>query len=215
VFVAAERPVDEWLKPTADTPGQFRSDGVGRERDVDFLPFYRLHRRMYGGYWDVFTPSQWEQRAAEIAAERERVRQLDLATTAYVQLGEMQPERDFNFQGEATWPVRDAGRAGRVGRDWFSVELPVESDRPMVLLVTYRSGERRREAKFEVLIDGQRVGQETLTSGGTARFYDAEYQVPEELVAGKQRVTVRFQAREGGGIGPVFGVRMVRSDAQR
>jgi DUF1680 family protein len=65
VFVAAERPVADWLKPVADQPGSFRSDGVGRDRDVDFVPFYRLHRRTYAVYWDLSTPQEWDKKAAE------------------------------------------------------------------------------------------------------------------------------------------------------
>ena len=64
VLVSAERPVTEWVKPVAGSPGKFRSEGVGRDlsaapmlapstaelgRDVEFMPFYRLHRRMYAG----------------------------------------------------------------------------------------------------------------------------------------------------------------------
>jgi DUF1680 family protein len=64
VFVAAERPVTEWLKPVPGKPGQFCTDGVGREHDVDFVPFYRLHRRTYGVYWDLYTPAEWEEKAA-------------------------------------------------------------------------------------------------------------------------------------------------------
>ncbi len=70
VFVAAERPVTEWLKPVPEKSGQFRTDGVGRERDVDFVPFYRLHRRTYGVYWDLYTPAEWEKKAAEAPAGR-------------------------------------------------------------------------------------------------------------------------------------------------
>ncbi|MCL5278872.1 MAG: hypothetical protein M1376_03070, partial [Planctomycetes bacterium] len=62
--------VAEWLKPVSDRPGQFRTDGVGRERDVDFVPFYRLHRRIYGVYWDLCTPAEWEKKAAESPAVR-------------------------------------------------------------------------------------------------------------------------------------------------
>jgi DUF1680 family protein len=62
VFIAAEKPVEEWLKPVPDKPGHFRSDGVGRERDVDFVPFYRLHRRTYAIYWDLFTESEWKEK---------------------------------------------------------------------------------------------------------------------------------------------------------
>jgi DUF1680 family protein len=60
VFIAAGRPVQEWLKPAGDKPGHFRTDGVGRPRDVDFVPFYRLHRRIYAVYWDLFTESEWK-----------------------------------------------------------------------------------------------------------------------------------------------------------
>jgi DUF1680 family protein len=70
VFVAAERPVTEWLKPVPGKTGQFRTNGVGRERDVDFVPFYRLHRRTYGVYWDLCTLAEWETKAAEPAAVR-------------------------------------------------------------------------------------------------------------------------------------------------
>jgi hypothetical protein len=40
------------------------------------------------------------------------------------------------------------------------------------------------------------------------------YEIPPELVKGKEKVTVRFQAVDGQ-IGPVYGVRMVRADAPR
>ena len=56
VLAAAERPIAEWLKPIADRPGSFRSHGVGRSKDVDFVPFYRLHRRRYAIYWDLVLP---------------------------------------------------------------------------------------------------------------------------------------------------------------
>jgi DUF1680 family protein len=70
VLVAAERPVADWLKPVPDKPGHFRTDGVGRERDVDFVPFYRLHRRTYAVYWDLFTEFEWkDKQTAPITTE--------------------------------------------------------------------------------------------------------------------------------------------------
>ena len=40
----------------------------------------------------------------------------------------------------------------------------------------------------------------------------ATYTIPADLVRGKQKVTVRFQADEGSRVRPVFGLRMVRAD---
>jgi DUF1680 family protein len=217
VFVAAERPAAEWLKPVPDKPGHFRTDGVGRERDVDFVPFYRLHRRTYGVYWDLFTQPEWEKKAAEYAAEEERRRKLEQATVAYAQPGEMQPERDFNYQGpDDARVVRIMGRPGRWARNWFSFDLPVEPAHPMKLVVTYYSGRRsRRAATFDILVDGQRVGNQKVTRSSPARFFDVEYVIPANVVRDKKKVTVRFEASDGNSVASVFGIRMIRADAER
>ena len=214
VFVSAERPVTDWLKPVPDKPGSFRTEGVGKDRDVDFVPFYRLHRHTYAIYWDLFTPSEWDQRAAELAAQRERQRKLEAATVGFVQPGEMQAERDANMQGEDTEPLRLQSRAGRRGTKWFSFDLPVDPAQPMALVVTYNHDEWQ-ERKFDVLVDGTRVGQQTIERRGPMRFFDVEYAVPADVLKGKQKVTVKFQADTGSEIGAVFGLRMIRADAGR
>jgi len=43
----------DWLKSVTGRPGTFRTEGVGLDQDVEFTPFYRLHRRRYGIYWDI------------------------------------------------------------------------------------------------------------------------------------------------------------------
>ncbi len=212
VFVAADQPVVDWLKAVPGKPGSFRTDGVGKDRDVEFVPFYRLHRRTYAVYWDLFTPREWEQRSAELAAEREKQRQLEAATVAYVQPGEMQAERDANMQGEETEPVRLQGRPGRRGKKWFSFDLRVDAAQPLALVVTYNHDEWQ-ERTFEILVDGVRVGEQTIERRGPMRFFDVQYAVPAEVVRGKQHVTVKFQATQGNEIGAVFGLRLIRTEA--
>jgi hypothetical protein len=48
-------------------------------------------------------------------------------------------------------------------------------------------------------------------NGSAVGFYDARYAVPADLARGKAKVTIRFQASQGGRIAPVFGVRTIRS----
>ena len=211
VFVADQRPLADWLKPLPDKPGHFRSDGVGRETDVELVPFYQLHRRTYAVYWDFFTPDGWTRKAAEIASERERQRKLEAATVGFAQPGEMQPERDFNMQGEETSTDRIMGRPARRGRKWFSFDLPVDPAHPMALVVSFYSDEWRKRT-FNILVDGQKVGEQTIEKGGPVHFFDAQYAVPAALVQGKQKVTVRFEATNGNEIAAVFGIRMIRAD---
>jgi len=223
VFVTAD-PVATWLKPVAGAPGHFRTDGVGREpdargrvSDVDFQPFFRLHRRTYSTYWDLFTPAEWDRQKTAYAAEAERLRKLAAATVAYLQPGEVVFERQFNYQaGEGAQSQRILGRPGRRGRTWFSYDLPVEPSHPMVLIATYFSGDRRgTPADFGIQVDGGSIGDQQLGLSDPHRFFDLEYRLPEDLVRGKSKVTVRFQAKQGSQIATVFGLRMIRGDAAR
>jgi len=215
-LVAADRPLSEWIKAVTDKPGNFRTAGVGREQDVDLAPFYRLHRRAYSIYFDLFTPAEWEKKSAELLAAQERRRKLEAATVAFVdQPGEAYSERDFNQRGEDTTPVRVGGRPGRSARKWFSFDLPLGADQPLKLIVTYH-GEERATRTFEILVDDARVGEQRIErhrpGSPTKSFFDVEYPIPAELARGKQKVTVRFQATGGNETAGVFGVRMVRAD---
>ena len=199
-----------------------RTVGVGHEpnaagiaHEVDLGPFYQLHERTYSTYWDILSPDEWTAQKAEYARDAERQRKLEAATVAFVRPGETATEKSFDYQGgkDAT-PQHVLGRTARAGRSWFSYDLPVEKDHPMVLVATYYSADRRTSpATFDILVDGQNVAQQKVERTDPGRFYDVQYPLPAALVQGKSRVTVRFQAAEGSQIAAVFGVRMTRGDA--
>jgi len=224
VLVAAERPVSSWLRRASEAPVRFRTDDVGREpdadgqvHDVDLVPFYRLHRRTYSTYWDLFTPVEWELQRTLYAAEAERRRRLEAATVAYLEPGEVVFEREFNYRGgnDATTD-RILGRPGRRGESWFSYDVPVDPAHPMALIITYYSDDRRGlPADFEVLVDGRNLTDQTLERTDPPRFFDVEIPVPSDVIGSSRKVTVRFQARARGRIATVFAVRMIRADAER
>jgi len=209
-IVTTSRNPNDWIKPVAGKPGNFRTDGVGKSHDVDLVPFYRLHRRVYMAYFDVYAPADWAKKSAEVAAERERQQKLEAATIAYLQPGDTQAERGFNQQGESTSLARLNQRAGRTGRAWFSYDVPVESAHQNVLVVTYHS-DSRRPRTFDILVDGQPLAQERFEAASDNRFFDREYEIPLSAIPqGKPKVTIRFQATDGNDIAAVFGLRMVR-----
>lgn len=210
VFVAADQAPSAWIQPVNNQPGTFSSKGTGSESDVQLVPFYRLHNRTYAVYWDLFSPAEWQVEAAKIAAERQRLAQMEAATVSFVQPGEMQPERDFNQQGEETEPRRVLGRAGRFGRKWFSFDMPADSTQPLKLVATYNSDEWRNRT-FDILVDGQRIASQKVERQLPGRFFDVEYVVPAALLLNKTKITVRFEATGGNEIATVFGLRLVRS----
>ena len=210
-LVVEDKAVSEWLLPVAGKPGHFRCRD-GNSNEVEFLPFYRLQRRTYAVYLDLFTPTEWEVKKAEYAAERERQRKLQEATVAFFQPGEMQPERDFDFQGEGTEfdeTNRVQGRAYRRATKWLSCVLPVEATSPLALVVTYFQDEWRRRS-FAILVDNEKIAEQVIERGGVPHFFDVSYPVPPALVNGKTRVTVRFQEIDGSETARIFGIRLIR-----
>ncbi len=215
VLITADRPVTEWLTPAGAEPGVFRTT-VGRalsgeaNADVTLTPFYRLHRRAYAAYWDLVTPSEYESARAERTAEMTRQRAIERATLISVPVGDTDAEKGFNQQGEQTTVVRADGRPGRRASKWFSFDVPVTGTGPMALLVSYNS-DARQTRRFEILLDGQRVGEQAVEKSSVSRFFDVEYPIPGELLRGKTKAQVRFQATDGHETAPVFGLRMVRA----
>ena len=216
VLVSDGIPMDQWLKPVAGQPGNFESVGVGRDRDVHFAPFYRLHERTYAAYWDTFTPAEWVMKSPDFAAASAREDKIKLATVGSVQPGQMQAERDANEQAsspEDSTPVETMGRFGRHGVKWFSFDIAVDPSHPMTLICTYYADEWRQRTA-DVLVDGQKVGEQTIAARGEPKFYDVEYKIPAALVQSKNKVTVRFEATQGNEIGAVYGLRTVRADME-
>lgn len=220
VLVAADRPVAEWVGP-GDQPGSFVAQGVARfptdaaaaATNVSLTPFYRTDRRTYTIYFDVLTPSDFDARVADLAAERDRLRKMEAATTAFLQPGDA-AEREANFQSDP--PTRQVGRTGgrgsRGGPGWFSYDLAVDPSAKMVLVVTYLNelGLQPVTGEFAIQVDGTPIAhfQSNLAASG---FYDATYAIPADLTRGKSKVTVRFQTDSSAGrIAPVFGVRLMR-----
>ena len=206
--------MSEWLKPVSGQPGVFKAAGIARTVssqspiDVEFSPFFSMHRRTYAAYWDVLTPADLTARARELSAERERVRALDAATISSVTIGDRESEKSFNQQGVETSVIRTDGRSGRRAIRWFSYDLPVNGQTMVTLVATYNS-DQRRPRSFDVLIDGQKVASESQPQSSVSKFYEKEYVVPAELMRHKEKLTVRFEATGGLEVTPVFGVRLI------
>lgn len=218
-LVSADKPVTEWLQPVRDSLGVFRTAGVGRTiddqaKEVEFVPFYRLHRRTYGVYWDLHTAEGWRRKKETLAAEKDRLEKLEALTVTFLQPGDLEKEKAFNQQGEETSPDRNQGRTGRRARKWFSYDLPLNATGPLSLVVTYTTEERAKRT-FEILADGQRVGEGTIEryppGSPTGKFFDISYSLPAALLKDR-KLTIRFQATGGNETAGVFGVRLVRAD---
>jgi DUF1680 family protein len=210
-FVTSDRPPAAWIKAVEDEPLIWRTSGAGRPRDVQLAPFYTIYDRVYSVYWDLYTEDQWQAQRAEHEAEMQRRRELEARTTDLFRIGEMQPERDHNLQGEKTAAAEFGGRKLRHAQDggWFSFDVAVPSDVPADLIITYWGSETGART-FDILVNNEKIATQSLNRDKPEKFWDKTYPLPDTLTKGKSKVTVKFQAHPGNYAGGVFGVRVVK-----
>lgn len=217
VLVPKETPLTAAVKPAAGktialtlNPEDVREmDGKVAE-PVALIPFFRSHDRPQMVYWDVLTPEAWQARLREHEAEQERRKALDARTVDRVQPGDRRSESAHHLAGERDGAGPFNGRMWRHAPDgWFSYEVKVDPLQPMQLSCTYWGSDAGGRV-FDILVDGRKIATERLENNRPGEFFDRVYDIPADLLTGKDHVSVRFEAHPNNIAGGVFEVRVLR-----
>jgi len=210
VLLTDNKNIHDWVLPAAQ-PLQFEIKGVAKPIDITLVPFYKIYNQFYSVYWDYFTNADWSGRQAAYEAEKKAAQELEERTIDHFRIGEMQPERDHHLAASEKSYVSDAlGRMGREARggNYFSFQMKIIPGIKNSFLLTYIGDDRGR--KFDILVDGVKLANEDWNGGKTGKFYDKAYPLPEELLKGKNNITVRIEANQNRTAGRIFGVRIIK-----
>lgn len=213
VLIPPDKPLTSWIKPVPGQPLTFRTIGAAQPHEVGLKPFYSTYFERYTVYWDTFTPETWRLHEAAYQAAQEEKRDLESRTVDEFHPGEQQSEHDHALQSEksATGDGPDGGPHWRDASDGggFAFTLKTLPDAPQDLVCTYWGGEEGNRV-FDLLVDGTKIGTQSLHEDKPGQYFDVAYPIPAELVAGKSSVTVRLQAHPGAMAGGLFECRVVR-----
>jgi len=217
VIVAADKKIDEYIKPAGE-PGRFIVDGsmlkmLGTESttDIKLIPFYMMHYQRYMVYWDIYNRQDWEKRKEQFEREQAEIRALEARTIDHIVPGQMQPERDHNFKGEDTHNGLFRNRHWRDARSggWFSFEMKVSPDAPVVLSCMYW-GSDGPGRDFDILVDDKKIATEHLNQNQPGQFFNVVYDIPVELTRNREKVTVKFKAHSWRTAGGLFECRTMK-----
>jgi DUF1680 family protein len=198
------------VTPIPGRPSAFQTSGLVKPADVTLAPFFRTHFQRYAMYWQVSELESWEATQRKIAEAERLERELDGRTLDRVRIGEQQPEIDHNLRFENSQSgTGPQGRRWRDARDggWFCYEMklpPAGTKAAVYALFWGRDGGR----VFDLQVDGNVIATVKL-DGGQDDYCGAEYPIANGLLAGRDKVTVRLQARPGEVAGPVYELRLV------
>ncbi len=211
VFMVNDRNPEHWTKMVNGKVNAFFTDEVGKPRDVEFKPFYKTQGRRYSVYFDLFNPQQWDAYQAEYRAKQEKLKKMEDRTIDFFQLGQMQPERDHNFQGEKNWVdefkhrnYREADRGG-----WFSFDMDVYAGQPMQLAFEYWGGFPGSRT-FDILANGTKIATENISNVKPGEFFFKYYDLPDALTVNGGKVEIKLMPHDGHRAGPLFSARTMK-----
>ncbi|MGQ8334939.1 beta-L-arabinofuranosidase domain-containing protein [Sunxiuqinia sp. A32] len=211
VLITNERPVDQWMVKSQETPLLFQTLNVGQPHDIELIPFYRMHHEKHMVYFDLYTDGEWKLKEKEYLEELARKELIRKNTIDLMAIGEMQPERDHNFSGDQTSTGEAFGRKWRDARNggWFAIEMKVTDQFPLELICTYW-GNDGGNREFDIMVDDKKLATQTLNRNKPDSFFDVRYSIPAEYVKGKSKVKITFQAHPEKTAGGLFGCRLIK-----
>lgn len=156
----------------------------GTDRELTFSPHYLQYKNRYGIYFKL----------ADLGTDAQKI-ESDLYTVIdSLPISNDQYEFSHNMKAylsatgnHSGMNYRDAAPGG-----FFSYDLTVDNTLTNYLCVKYFSGDAGR--MFRLLIDGLALRNVTIDKKDPNIFYDVCYEIPAEIVSGKDRITVTVEA---------------------
>ncbi len=178
-------------------------------KNLQLIPFFRLHDSRYIVYWRSTTPDQLKEMEAKMAATEAERQKLDAATIDMVYPGEQQPESDHFFDSQDSQTGIHKGRHWRDASGWFSYVMKDKQHEAKKVQVTYFGGDRNRH--FKVIVNDMVIANETLDGSHGDSFFTVDYALSDSIIQKANGVfTVKFQAVSGSVAGGVYEVRLMK-----
>ncbi len=198
MLVIKEGTIKNWLKNINENlvkeEGTLKFTLKGTNQSLVFSPHYKQHENRYGIY---FTLADKNTEIKENESDKYIViDSLPVANDQYEFSHNLKAynSNTGNFKGLM---FRDAIPSGQ-----FSYEMAVDNTVTNYLAVKYYSGDVGRS--FTILVDNTVIADVTLEDPNPNGFYDIFYEIPAELVDGKEKITVTFKATPESYAGGMF-----------
>ena len=166
----------------------------GTDRDFTFSPHYMQHKNRYGIYFRLAD-------ASTVIPENKADKYVAIDSFP---VGNDQYEFSHNLKCESS---NSGNHMGLIFRDaapdgYFSYDMKVDETGKNYLKVKYFSGDVGRT--FRILVDGKILEDVSVENKNPNGFYDAYYEISEELTDGKEKIIVTFEGNGSSYVGGIF-----------
>lgn len=200
--------VDGWIANVSENVVK-DADGVTfhlKGTDSDNLVFsthYKQHEERYGIYWNMVEKDSaaLQKHIADEKAKKRRER----VSIDSIPLGNDQYELLHNIKGENTGAGTFDGlnlRHAWSESGWFSYDMKVDNTKKNYLLAKYFGPNAGRT--FNIYVDDVLLKEETIEDKNNGKFYDEYYELPKEMIDGKDTINIKFAVRGDSWVGGIF-----------
>ncbi len=200
------------MKPVEGKPLHYTLPGMftGEFENIELEPFFRIHDSRYMMYWLTMDEKDYSELKNEMQAAEAQKLELDRRTVDAVIPGEQQPEADHLMKQENSQRGHFQNEAWREARDGGYFEYTMTVGEASKLMVRYW-GDEAGNRTFDILVDGKVLAEENLVGKwNRQRMVNHEYDIPADMLSGKETVVVSFRSKPGTTAGKVFNVRLLK-----
>lgn len=216
MLVGDKTSIRQGIKPVPSSQGlRFEANDIilpESFRSLVLVPFHTLHDARYMVYWRLAEPDEYANIQEKLKAREQAQLLLDRQTVDRVIPGEQQPEADHNLQGQnsESGVYRNLHYRHVQAPGWFSYDLKIVPDAPLVLYVLY-SGNEHGNRTFDIKVNGKTLVTENLAGKWNRDSFEAmRYPLPADLLEGRKQITVTFEPHPGNYAGGIFDLRLLQ-----
>jgi DUF1680 family protein len=197
IVVSDKATIASKIIPVVGKPLTFSAKGLFVTKADSALvlePFYKIHDARYMIYWMNLTKTQYQLMMDSLAAVQNLPIVLD-RTIDNVAPGEQQPEVDHNLESRNSTTGNFQNEFWRAagGSGFISYKMLTKKISDLSLMVRYWGNETGSRS-FNISVDGTTIATENIVGKWNLKqFINVEYPIPNNLTAGKDTITVKFQ----------------------
>ncbi|WP_343590937.1 DUF6805 domain-containing protein [Flavobacterium sp.] len=210
VLVSNDNDINNWIDVSDQNKLRFTLENTEK---TTLMPLYSIIDNRYMVYWDKFSIDEWKVQKEVFEKQRLEEEALEARTLDHLRIGEMQPERDHQFEGKNTFTGEFQNMRWRDARDggYFSFIMDTKNSAEANLICTYFGSDGGKRS-FRILVDNVEIAKETLKAKMPNSFYDETYKIPSNLLKNKSKITIQFAADPENTAGGLFDCRLVKPE---
>jgi hypothetical protein len=215
ILVSTQDSIPSKIYQVAGKPLNFRTKNLFADKSDSTLvlePFYKIHDARYMMYWMNLNQTEYQHVLDSLAAVQKAELELEARTIDKVAPGEQQPEVDHKLSSLNSYTgnyMNEFWRDARTG-GYISYSMLTKGKSDLSVMARYWGNETGSRS-FNVMVDGVTIATENVVGKWNKNeFMNVEYPIPNSLTAGKDTITVKFQAINTSNIaGGLFYVRLL------